>query len=83
MQLIRLWNSDAIIDICQKQGAEAVFPGYGFLSENADFARRLNEEGITFIGPSPESIESMGSKRCVRLLTVMRLTIYLKLRDSQ
>ncbi|KLO20149.1 hypothetical protein SCHPADRAFT_817148 [Schizopora paradoxa] len=53
---------DKIIEICHRTGAQAVHPGYGFLSENAGFAQRLSDEGITFIGPSPTSIRSMGSK---------------------
>jgi acetyl-CoA carboxylase biotin carboxylase subunit len=53
---------DKIIEICKQTGAEAVHPGYGFLSENANFARSLTENGITLIGPSPESMELMGSK---------------------
>ena len=53
---------DAIIDLCKKTGAEAVHPGYGFLSENAEFARKLHAQGITLIGPTPEAMEIMGSK---------------------
>ena len=51
-----------IIDACKSTGAEAVHPGYGFLSENADFARRVEEEGIVFIGPKHHSIAAMGDK---------------------
>ncbi|MEP7263821.1 MAG: acetyl-CoA carboxylase biotin carboxylase subunit [Bacteroidota bacterium] len=53
---------DNIIDACKKTGADAVHPGYGFLSENPAFARRLKKEGIILIGPSPEAMEMMGSK---------------------
>ncbi|KIK17342.1 hypothetical protein PISMIDRAFT_685375 [Pisolithus microcarpus 441] len=53
---------DRIIDVCRKSGAQAVHPGYGFLSENARFAEQLAEEGIVFIGPPPSAIVSMGSK---------------------
>lgn len=53
---------DHIIDACQQTGANAVHPGYGFLSENAEFARRITEAGITFVGPSTQAIETMGSK---------------------
>lgn len=53
---------DKIIEACQTTGADAVHPGYGFLSENAVFARALTEAGITLIGPSPEAMEVMGSK---------------------
>lgn len=53
---------DKIIDACKKHGADAIHPGYGFLSENADFRRRVEKEGITFIGPSPDAMELMGSK---------------------
>ena len=53
---------DQIIGICKRLGVDAVHPGYGFLSENASFARTLSSEGITFIGPSYESIELMGDK---------------------
>ncbi len=51
-----------IIEACLKTGADAIHPGYGFLSENADFARRVTEAGIIFIGPSPTAIEIMGNK---------------------
>ena len=53
---------DAIIQACRETGAEAVHPGYGFLSENVDFARALEKAGITFIGPGVESLNVMGDK---------------------
>jgi propionyl-CoA carboxylase alpha chain len=53
---------DKIIDACKQTGAEAVHPGYGFLSENAKFAHALKDAGITFIGPNPRAIEAMGDK---------------------
>ncbi len=54
--------ADKIIAACKQTGAEAVHPGYGFLSENADFSRRLEEEGVKFIGPKHYSIARMGDK---------------------
>lgn len=59
-------NTEKIINVINKSGATAVHPGYGFLSENADFARKLEELGITFIGPTSENIEIMGDKLAAR-----------------
>jgi propionyl-CoA carboxylase alpha chain len=53
---------DRIIDACRQTGAQAVHPGYGFLSENEQFARRVEEEGIVFIGPKHAAIAAMGDK---------------------
>jgi len=58
----------AVLDIAQACGAEAIHPGYGFLSENADFAAACAERGITFIGPGPEAMRVMGSKAASREL---------------
>ena len=57
---------EAIVSAAKEVGADAVHPGYGFLSENATFAQRLSEEGITFIGPSPESLSLLGDKIAAR-----------------
>ncbi len=51
-----------ILDVIERSGADAVHPGYGFFSENTDFARAITERGVTFIGPPPEAIEIMGDK---------------------
>lgn len=53
---------DKIIDACKQTGAQAIHPGYGFLSENAAFARRVKQEGLILVGPSPEAMEIMGNK---------------------
>ena len=55
-------NTDAIVDAIVRSGADAVHPGYGFFSENADFARAIAAQGVTFIGPPPEAVEVMGDK---------------------
>jgi geranyl-CoA carboxylase alpha subunit len=60
-------NIPALLDAARRTGADAIHPGYGFLSENAEFALACQRAGITFIGPSPEAIELMGSKRLSKL----------------
>jgi acetyl-CoA carboxylase, biotin carboxylase subunit len=55
-------RAEAIVELAVKVGADAIHPGYGFLSERAGFARLCRDAGVTFIGPSPESIDAMGSK---------------------
>ncbi len=57
---------ERILDACRATGARAVHPGYGFLSENAAFARAVNEAGITFIGPPPSAMDAMGYKTAAR-----------------
>lgn len=59
-----------IIEACKKTGANAVHPGYGFLSENTDFAQACIENGITFIGPTAHAIELMGSKRLSKIAMI-------------
>jgi acetyl-CoA carboxylase biotin carboxylase subunit len=59
-------NIQRILDVAQRSGADAIHPGYGFLSENAKFARACGEAGVKFIGPSPAAMEVMGSKTRAR-----------------
>jgi len=60
-------NTEAILDAIKQSGADAVHPGYGFFSENTDFARAITAMGVTFIGPPPEAIEVMGDKISSRI----------------
>ena len=59
-------DTETILAVIEKSGADAVHPGYGFFSENADFARAITDKGVTFIGPPPEAIEIMGDKISAR-----------------
>lgn len=61
-------NFEKIIDAARRTGAEAIHPGYGFLAENPDFIRFVNESGLVFIGPSAESVQLMGNKVEARIL---------------
>lgn len=68
-------NMERIVQVCRETGAQAVHPGYGFLSENHEFCRLLEQEGITFIGPPADAITAMGdkitSKKIARLAGVL------------
>ena len=55
-------NADKIVAFCKELGVDGIHPGYGFLSENADFAQQVQDAGITFIGPGPDAMRIMGSK---------------------
>ncbi|GAB3278900.1 acetyl-CoA carboxylase family protein [Parasphingorhabdus pacifica] len=61
-------DMDDILDAAERAGADAIHPGYGFLSENAEFARRCTDRGITFVGPNPDLLESFGDKTRAREL---------------
>ncbi len=63
-------NIDKIIDACRRTGAQAVHPGYGFLSEQAPFARRLEEEDLVFVGPPADAIEAMGDKAKAKAMMI-------------
>src|SRR4051794_38966234 len=61
-------RGDAILEAAKRTGADAIHPGYGFLSENAEFAAACAKAGMTFIGPTPAAIAAMGSKSAAKAL---------------
>ena len=61
-------DGDAIVAICKERGATLLHPGYGFLSEDARFAQKVQDAGVTWLGPRPETIEAMGLKHRAREL---------------
>ena len=63
-------RGEKILEVAEKSGAEAIHPGYGFLSENAAFVREATNAGLTFIGPSPEAMEAMGGKISARKIAI-------------
>lgn len=63
-------RGEKIIEVAKQSGAEAIHPGYGFLSENADFVRQVAKENITFIGPSPDAMDAMGGKISARKIAI-------------
>ena len=60
-------DADKVLDVIRRSGAQAVHPGYGFFSENSDFAQRITDLGVSFIGPPPAAIDVMGDKISARL----------------
>jgi len=63
-------RGEKIIDVARRSGAEAIHPGYGFLSENANFVREVTKAGLIFIGPPPEAMEAMGGKISARKIAI-------------
>jgi acetyl/propionyl-CoA carboxylase alpha subunit len=63
-------RGDKIIEVAKLTGANAIHPGYGFLSENAEFAEKVSQAGIIFIGPTPESIRILGDKVNYSMTTI-------------
>ncbi|MGE3918442.1 MAG: biotin carboxylase N-terminal domain-containing protein, partial [Hyphomicrobiaceae bacterium] len=61
-------DGESIVAAARKAGATAIHPGYGFLSENAGFARRCAEAGLTFVGPTPDTLDRFGDKHAARHL---------------
>src|SRR6476659_9049715 len=61
---------ETIIKLAKRRNIDAIHPGYGFLSENVHFARRCKEEGIIFVGPEPEVMESLGDKVAAKLVAI-------------
>lgn len=68
--LIGIFESDAVLKICADQSIDAVIPGYGFLSENAEFCRRVEGAGMVFVGPDANTINRMGLKHVARDLAI-------------
>ncbi|GFN10745.1 putative urea carboxylase [Aspergillus tubingensis] len=63
-------DGDAIIEIAQANNVDAIIPGYGFLSENVEFAQKVLNRGMMFVGPSPDVIEGFGLKHCAREMAI-------------
>ena len=81
-------NIASILDVAKQAGADFVHPGYGFLSENAEFAEVCESVGLTFVGPAPEHIRRMGDKAQAKKLMRERkheeaLSIYLALAEDE